>query len=82
MSSGEERGLLSRTAAGNRAYIGACNHFFLLNARNCGYARMKDLGCAVVCARNCASVRMGRFRMRSDTAQAGNCGYAPMDDLG
>ena len=27
--------------------IGASNHFFLPNARNCGYARMKDLGCAI-----------------------------------
>ena len=30
-----------------------------------GYARMEDLGCAVVCARNCGYARMGRFRMRS-----------------
>ena len=29
-------------------FIGAWNHFFLLNARNCGYGRMEDLGCAVV----------------------------------
>ena len=33
--------------------VGACNHFFLPNARNCGYAQMGDFGCAVVCARNC-----------------------------
>ena len=29
--------------------IGVCNHFFLLNERNCGYAQEEDLGCAVVC---------------------------------
>ena len=28
-------------------FIGAFNHFFLPDARNRGYARMKDLGCAV-----------------------------------
>ena len=33
--------------------IGACNYFFLPNARSCGYAQMGDLRCAVVCARNC-----------------------------
>ena len=38
--------------------IGACNHFLLLIATNCGYARMEDLGCAVVCARNCGYARM------------------------
>ena len=27
--------------------LGAFNHFFLPNARNCGYARLKDLGCAM-----------------------------------
>ena len=27
--------------------LGAFNHFFLPTARNCGHARMKDLGCAV-----------------------------------
>ena len=27
--------------------IGAFNHFFLPNARNCSYARLKDLGCAM-----------------------------------
>ena len=27
--------------------IAAFNHFFLPEARNCGYARMKDLGCAM-----------------------------------
>ena len=27
--------------------MGAFNNFFLPNARNCGYARMKDLGCAM-----------------------------------
>ena len=45
--------------------MGACNHFFLLNARDCGYAQVEDLGCAVVCQRNCGYARMGRFRMRS-----------------
>ena len=45
--------------------MGACNHFFLLNARNCGYAQVEDLGCAVVCARNCGYARMVRFRMCS-----------------
>ena len=41
-----ERGssLISR-----RLHYRACNHFLLLKARNCGYARMEDLGCAVVC---------------------------------
>ena len=33
--------------------IGDFNHFFSLNTRDCGYARMEALGCAVVCARNC-----------------------------
>ena len=27
--------------------IGAFNHIFLPNAGNCGYARLKDLGCAM-----------------------------------
>ena len=45
--------------------IGDFNHFFLLNTRDCGYARMEALGCAVVCARNCGYARMGRFMMRS-----------------
>ena len=41
-----ERGssLISR-----RFQFWACNHFFLLNARDCGYAQVEDLGCAVVC---------------------------------
>ena len=30
---------------------------------------MEDLGCAVVCVRNCGYARMERFRMRSDMAQ-------------
>ena len=45
--------------------IGACNQFFLPNTRDCGYARMEALGCAVVCARNCGYARMGRSRMHS-----------------
>ena len=45
--------------------IGDFNHFFLLNTRDCGYARMEVLGCAVVCARNCGYARMGRSRKRS-----------------
>ena len=49
--------------------IGACNLFFLTNARNCGYAQMGDLGCAVVCARNCGYARTEIFRMRSDMVQ-------------
>ena len=32
-----------------RSHYQACNHFFLLNARNCDYAQMEDLGCAMVC---------------------------------
>ena len=32
-----------------RLHYRAYNHFLLLNARNCGYAQMEDLGCAVVC---------------------------------
>ena len=39
----------------------ACNHFFLLNARNCGYAQVEDLGCAVVCREElwlCANVKI------------------------
>ena len=31
--------------------VGACNHLFLLNARNCGYARMEDLEWTVVCCK-------------------------------
>ena len=27
--------------------IGAFNHIFLPNVGNCGYARLKDLGCAM-----------------------------------
>ena len=42
-------------------FIGACNFFFLPNARNCGYAQMGDLGCAVVCARNCGYARTETF---------------------
>ena len=32
---------------GKNHIIGALNHFFLPNARNCGYVRMKHLGCAM-----------------------------------
>ena len=32
---------------GKNYIIAAFNHFFLPDARNCGYARMKDLGCAM-----------------------------------
>ena len=58
--------------------IGACNHFFLLNARNCVYARMQDLRCAVVCCKELwFNAQMGRFRMHNDNI----IGYVPMDDL-
>ena len=60
--------------------IGAFNHFFLPNARNCGYARMKDLGCTmdsqgivVMCEWKIL------FRMRVRLAR--NCGYAGMGDV-
>ena len=32
---------------GKNYIISAINHFFLPDARNCGYARMKDLVCAM-----------------------------------
>ena len=34
-------------------------------ARNCGYAQMEDLGCAVVCREELWLCANGRFRMRS-----------------
>ena len=49
--------------------IGACNHFFLLNARNGGYALMEDLGCSVVCRKELWLCASGRFRMRSGMPQ-------------
>ena len=45
----------------NLLIVGACNHFFLLNARNCGYAQVEDLVCAVVCRKElwlCANVKI------------------------
>ena len=49
---------MSEAALAEDYIKGACNHFFLLNARDCGYARMEALGCAVVCARDCGYTRM------------------------
>ena len=48
---------------------GACNHFFLLNARNCGYAQVEDLGCAVACRKELWLCANGRVRMRSGMPQ-------------
>ena len=47
-----ERGssLISR-----RLHYKGLQSLFLLNARNCGYARMEDLGCVVVCRKECAN---------------------------
>ena len=45
-----------------RLLFGACNHFFLLNARNCGYGQMKDLGCAVVMAQGIVVMREWKIK--------------------
>ena len=41
-----------------RLHYRGLQSLFLLNARDCGYARMEALGCAVVCVRNCGYARM------------------------
>ena len=43
-------------SANNYIIIGAFDHFFLPNARNRGYARMKDLGYAMDSQSNCGYV--------------------------
>ena len=60
----------------NKNYIiGAFNHFFLPNARKCGYARLKDLDAQWT--RN--GLANGRFGMQNRLAR--NCGYARIGDL-
>ena len=61
-----ERGssLISR-----RLHYRACNYFFLLNARNCGYAQVENLVCAVVCREELCLCASGRFSMHSGIPQ-------------
>ena len=61
-------------------HYGGLQSLFLLNARDCGYARMEALGCAVVCVRNCGYARMEALGCAVVCAR--NCGYARMEDLG
>ena len=48
--------------------------------KDCGYARMVGLACAVVCARNCGYARMEDLGCAVVCAR--NCGYARKEDLG
>ena len=61
--------------------IGACHHLFLLNARNCGYAQVEDLGCAVVCRKELWLCTNRRFRMRNCMPQ-GIVVMCEWEDLG
>ena len=49
--------------------IGACNHFFFLNARNCGYAQVENLVCTVVCREELCLCTSRRFIMHSGIPQ-------------
>ena len=59
--------------------IGACNHFFFLNARNCGYAQVEDLVCVVVCRKELWLCANGRFSTCSGMPQGIVCEW---EDLG
>ena len=54
----KERGssLISR-----RLHYRGLQSLFLTKRKECGYAQMGDLGCAVVCARNCGYARTEIF---------------------
>ena len=69
---------LGSSLIGKRWHYRGIQSLFLINVRNWGYARLKDLGCAMD-LQGIVVKCDGRFRMRSRLAR--NCGYAGMGDL-